>query len=208
MFAIQSPLRGSSKARSTEMNKCLKLEIAKGALSVWEWVFSDSKACRTDVLLVPCSNQQLPFRFRPTPVILQSAQWRSYLAGIDNWSSLSMVQGFGVAVKFDRASQVEISGRLEQYEMSRRPWPELKGDIGFAIVLLEHEDRRNRGALGFDMYSEGERRRAMSLAMATRRPASTLAVVLKQEIDGAVQPGFLIYVPVLNRATSRVDQFV
>jgi hypothetical protein len=34
MFAIQRPLGSRSTARSTEMNKCLKLEIAKAALNV------------------------------------------------------------------------------------------------------------------------------------------------------------------------------
>ncbi|TCP66554.1 hypothetical protein [Sphingomonas sp. PP-CE-1G-424] len=37
MLAIKFSIRGGLTPRSTEMNKCLKLELANEALSVWEW---------------------------------------------------------------------------------------------------------------------------------------------------------------------------
>jgi PAS domain S-box-containing protein len=66
------------------------------------------------------------------------------------------------------------------------------------IVFLEPEDRRNRAAMGFDMYSEPTRRRAMELARDSGTATVTRRVRLRQEIDQDVQHGFLIYVPVYS----------
>jgi signal transduction histidine kinase len=65
-----------------------------------------------------------------------------------------------------------------------------------AIRYLEPLDARNRAAIGFDMYSEPIRRRAMRRARDRGEPALSGKVTLVQEIFGPQQPGFLLYVPV------------
>jgi signal transduction histidine kinase len=74
----------------------------------------------------------------------------------------------------------------------------LDGDVDerYAIRYLEPLDARNRAALGFDMYSEPTRRRAMRRARDDAEPALSGMVTLVQEIHGPQQPGFLLYVPV------------
>ena len=66
----------------------------------------------------------------------------------------------------------------------------------YPIIYLEPEDRRNKGAIGFDMFSESTRRAAMERARDTGAPAASSKVTLIQEIDKQKQAGFLIYVPV------------
>ncbi|HWS56834.1 MAG TPA: CHASE domain-containing protein, partial [Pyrinomonadaceae bacterium] len=67
----------------------------------------------------------------------------------------------------------------------------------FPIVYLEPLDGRNRGALGFDMFSEPVRRAAMERARDTGAPAASGRVTLVQEeTEREKQSGFLIYVPV------------
>jgi signal transduction histidine kinase/ActR/RegA family two-component response regulator len=62
-------------------------------------------------------------------------------------------------------------------------------------VYLEPLDKRNRAALGFDMFSEPVRRAAMERARDTGEASASGMIRLVQEIDSDVQPGFLIYVP-------------
>jgi signal transduction histidine kinase len=86
-----------------------------------------------------------------------------------------------------------------------------------AIRYLEPLDQRNRAALGFDMYSEATRRAAMARARDEAEPALSGRVRLVQEIYGAEQAGFLLYLPVygsgpapagLEERRSRLTGFV
>ena len=65
-----------------------------------------------------------------------------------------------------------------------------------AIIYLEPFTGRNLAAFGYDMLSEPVRGQAMRRAMRTGEASLTGAVTLLQETHGAVQPGFLMYVPV------------
>jgi len=79
--------------------------------------------------------------------------------------------------------------------------PELDGTRPYAVAvtLLEPDTRRNRLALGFDMFSEPQRRHAMEEAARTSRPTASGKVVLQQEGESG-QPGFVIYMPVFQQA--------
>src|SRR5690606_6512331 len=61
------------------------------------------------------------------------------------------------------------------------------------------QDWRNRRAMGFDMYSEPNRREALDRARRTGEPAATGRVRLVQETDIRPQFGSLIYIPVHHR---------
>jgi CHASE1-domain containing sensor protein len=75
-------------------------------------------------------------------------------------------------------------------------WPKLPRQELHTITLLEPETPRNVAAIGFDMFTDPIRRRAMELACNRGRPAASGKVTLVQEIDEAKQSGFLIYTPV------------
>ena len=67
------------------------------------------------------------------------------------------------------------------------------------VTYLYPDTERNHRALGFDMYSEANRRAAMREAERTSRPTATRRIVLQQE-SGDQPPGFLIYMPVFEAA--------
>jgi signal transduction histidine kinase len=72
----------------------------------------------------------------------------------------------------------------------------------FPIVFLEPQDRRNRAALGFDMFADSVRREAMERARDKGVAAMSGAVRLVQELDEPdPQPGFLIYHAVYRDGT-------
>lgn len=76
------------------------------------------------------------------------------------------------------------------------------------IIYLEPSSLSNGKAIGFDMYSEPVRRRAMELAMRTGKPVTSGRVFLAQEQNRQV-PGFLIYMPVIDaRRRDTVKGFV
>ena len=62
------------------------------------------------------------------------------------------------------------------------------------VTFLLPDTVRNRRALGYDMYSDEDRRKAMDHAVSTVAPAATAPVILRQE--GSEQSfGFIIYMP-------------
>ena len=103
--------------------------------------------------------------------------------------------GFARRVGPDERAPLEAEMR-RQGQQGFHVWPEYPRPEYFPIVLLEPLDRRNRAAVGFDMYSEPARREAMARARDGGLPAATERVTLVQEIDAVKQPGFLMYVPV------------
>lgn len=76
--------------------------------------------------------------------------------------------------------------------------PEMRSEF-HTILFLEPLDRRNRAALGYDMFTEPVRRAAMERARDTGVAALTGKVTLVQEIDAKKQSGILLYVPVYRR---------
>ncbi|MDE8651335.1 CHASE domain-containing protein [Novosphingobium album (ex Liu et al. 2023)] len=83
-----------------------------------------------------------------------------------------------------------------------RPAP---SDQRFAtpVVYLEPLSRRNREAIGYDMYSESVRRRAMNLAIQLGKPVATGKLHLIQDEPDAGEAGFIIYMPVINNRGGR-----
>ncbi|MCR2832735.1 CHASE domain-containing protein [Parerythrobacter lacustris] len=77
------------------------------------------------------------------------------------------------------------------------------------ITYLQPDTERSRRALGFDMYSEPVRRKAMDEAERSTRPTATGKIVLIQEGTGS-DPGFLIYMPVFQegRTPRRLKGFI
>ncbi|MCA0902988.1 CHASE domain-containing protein [Qipengyuania aquimaris] len=69
------------------------------------------------------------------------------------------------------------------------------------VMFLQPDTLRNRRAIGFDMYSEPVRRKALDEATRTGRPTATGRVTLLQE-GGEERPGFLIYMPVFEGGVS------
>jgi len=111
------------------------------------------------------------------------------------------VQGIGWAPRVEPQDRERIRALVPiEVAADFRIHPPGERPVYFPIVYLQPLDRRNRAALGFDMFSEPARRDAMIRARDTGLPAASAKVRLVQEIDSNVQAGFLIYVPVYATA--------
>lgn len=78
-------------------------------------------------------------------------------------------------------------------------YPDGLRDEYVPIVLIEPLDERNRGAVGFDMFSEAKRQEALRNARDYGSPQTTGKLVLIQSKNQ--EPGFLIYIPVYRHTS-------
>jgi signal transduction histidine kinase len=113
------------------------------------------------------------------------------------------IQGIGFSVRvMPKAKDALVAQMRRQAVENFTIRPEWKRSDYHAIVYLEPLERRNKVAIGFDMFTEPIRRTAMSRARDTGTPAASGRVTLVQEIDPHKQAGFLIYVPVYRHGLS------
>jgi PAS domain S-box-containing protein len=127
---------------------------------------------------------------------IDAQQWQRFVRPLNLAEVVTGVQGFGFAAVVDKLSEEQVQG------LPSGAWsnPAGRGDHPqTAILYLEPQDVRNKHALGFDMASESVRRTAMERARDEDTAAVSARVTLVQEIDAAPQPGFLMYVSVLQR---------
>jgi signal transduction histidine kinase/CHASE1-domain containing sensor protein/CheY-like chemotaxis protein len=110
------------------------------------------------------------------------------------------VHGIGFSLRFTKQELPALVKQMQQAGFKDfHVWPETPPrDEYHAIIYLQPQNTRNRGAMGFDMFTEPVRQEAMRRARDTASPAASGRVLLVQEkLDPAnQQPGFLIYAPV------------
>ena len=123
-------------------------------------------------------------------------KFASFVEHLDIRNRFDGVQGIGFSIIVKNGEEdVVRSELLANYGIDRGIFPESGEDVRTAIMMLEPADERNRAALGFDMYSESIRRKAMQEAAQSNHVRATTKVELVQEIDDQKQPGFLVYLP-------------
>jgi len=124
-------------------------------------------------------------------------EFRRFVARIDMQGRYPGAQGVGFAAVVRPAEREALAEAMRRQGVEGfRVWSAEGREAETAILYLEPDDRRNREALGFDMFSEPVRREAMERARDTGGPAATGRLTLVQETDEEKQAGFLIYVPV------------
>jgi signal transduction histidine kinase len=131
-------------------------------------------------------------------------EFREYAAHLNVQRHFPGIQGIGFARRMERdeiRDLVEDMRALGLPFFAVRPLEPARADF-FPIVYLEPQDRRNRAALGYDMFSDSVRREAMERARDKGAAAISGRVRLVQELDEPdPQPGFLIYHPVYSDGT-------
>jgi PAS domain S-box-containing protein len=124
------------------------------------------------------------------------AEFRAFVERLDLPNSYPGVRGVGFARRVPAAGLEALSAEMRGEglaDFAVRPGG--AREEYFPIVYSEPQDARNRGALGFDMFSEPVRRAALERARDTAAPAATGRVSLVQEPQTDRQAAFLIYVP-------------
>jgi PAS domain S-box-containing protein len=123
------------------------------------------------------------------------AAWRRFVASTDAERRYPGMIALGyarqVTAKQVQALEAEVRhGGLAQFRL----WPQPAGPVHVPVVASEPE-HVNARALGFDMFTEPTRRRAIELARDTGRPALTGRLTLVYDKAQPVNAGFIVYVP-------------
>jgi signal transduction histidine kinase len=126
-------------------------------------------------------------------------EFRGFVERLDLRGRYPGMQGIGFAARIPAAQLAPALAALRAEGVSvPRVWPADPRDVYHPIVYIEPLDRRNRAAVGYDMFTEPIRRTAMERAASDGLPATSGRVTLVQEIDPDKQAGFLIYLPVYS----------
>ncbi|HEU4563270.1 MAG TPA: CHASE domain-containing protein [Gemmatimonadaceae bacterium] len=123
-------------------------------------------------------------------------EFNAYVARLETDDRYPGIQGIGFSRRVSAADTAAVMRELRRAVPEARIRPDTPRAEYNLIVLLEPLDRRNRAAMGYDMFTDSTRREAMSRARDTGGPVLSGRVRLVQEIDDGVQPGFLLYLPV------------
>lgn len=122
-------------------------------------------------------------------------EWGQFVSRLKLEHNFPGIQGVGV-VKAISASELAAYQAAAKTEQLPQIHPSGEREFYTSIMYLEPDNERNRAALGYDMFSEPVRRKAMQYAVEHNSTSISGKVTLKQEIKGPQQAGFLMYVPV------------
>lgn len=127
-------------------------------------------------------------------------EWIDFLESFNLQRNYPGVQGIGYAPyvrgseSMDSLVQVLRNSGFPDFQL----YPVGNREVYTPIVFIEPFDWRNQRAVGYDMFNEPSRRRAMERARDNNQAALTGKVILVQETNEDVQAGFLIYLPVYH----------
>lgn len=127
-------------------------------------------------------------------------EWNSYVLAQKLQEQYPGIQGVGFSKYIGNKQFLDLHEEefKQLFGQNYTVIPDSQRDEYTSIIYLEPQDKRNKVAIGYDMFSESVRRSAMSFARDNDTTSLSGKVTLVQEIDEDKQNGFLMYVPVYN----------
>lgn len=124
-------------------------------------------------------------------------EWHNYIEALQLKKNYPGVQGIGFAVMLKPEELVPFVEKIRKKDYTSFTLkPPGKREQYSMILYLGPMDKRNIEAIGYDMFSNPIRRKAMERARDTGLTSISGKVTLVQEIDDNQQAGFLMYLPV------------
>src|SRR5690606_5962667 len=124
-----------------------------------------------------------------------AAEFKAYFDGLHaetNFEGLRGIGMLGMAGAKDTALLESTILRLQGIEKVIRP-EQTENEWRAPIVLYGPLVRPEMSGLGFDMFSDPERRETILSAIDTDEPRATGRLLLGQATGGEIWPGFLIF---------------
>jgi two-component system, OmpR family, sensor kinase len=123
-------------------------------------------------------------------------EFRAYVRSMELDELYPGVLGVGFAARVRPGEKAVFEREVRGEGLSGfHIWPGTQGEA-YPVVFLEPFHQMNQRAIGYDLFSEPDRREAMERAMRSGRAAATGRLTLVQERgEASPQPGFLILAP-------------
>lgn len=131
-------------------------------------------------------------------------EWKTYTKNLSLSDNYPGIQGIGFAKFIQRNEMKNLESEMQKVYPGFKIKTNPSQRYLTPIIYIEPKDGRNVRAFGFDMFSEVKRREAMQRAMRTGEASITRKVILIQETNVGVQPGFLLYLPVYKKPEDNV----
>jgi len=134
--------------------------------------------------------------------------WENYVKNLKINEKYPGIFGIGFSKIVNKEEKDEL---IKQFRAEGFPnfriWPENEREIYTAIIYFEPLDKKNQRILGYDMFSEPTRRRAMELARDYGEATLSGKVIHIQETVNNIQAGCLMYLPLysMERDTSTLE---
>ena len=137
------------------------------------------------------------------------ADWRAYIAGLQltkNFPALQAVAFARVVTDADRENFVQEIRQSGLPDFAVRP----AGRRAFYVInaYVEPFTPDSSKALGFDLWSDKDRRQIMEQARSTGEPTITRKTVLKIDQASKPVPAFIMFLPVFGRSSPDVLGYV
>ncbi|MEO7031140.1 MAG: diguanylate cyclase [Herbaspirillum sp.] len=135
---------------------------------------------------------------------VKSTEFHSYIEALQLNADFSGIDGIGIVPLVPQAARVAHEAALRQQGATNyQIWPQGNRPLYAPMMWVEPPSAIGRALLGFDSYTNPQRRAAMELA----RDANVLSITSKLNMktaNGGVEPGFIMYLP-LYRAGAPHD---
>ncbi|MFC4294219.1 CHASE domain-containing protein [Novosphingobium tardum] len=118
-------------------------------------------------------------------------------------------EGIGWAARVERDDITVVQDEIRRSRprnFTIHPLPSEDQAFAVPVIFLQPETERSRLELGFNMYSDPQRRAAMQDAARYVRPTATGKVTLMHPPGTAPQTGFVIYMPVFGLSADGARQ--
>ncbi|HEX8376577.1 MAG TPA: CHASE domain-containing protein, partial [Pedobacter sp.] len=140
---------------------------------------------------------------------VEGKEWKTYVKGLNVEENYPGIQGLAVSKYLAIADSTRFLRELRIANSAYAISSTYDNEVIVPLLYIEPLNKRNERALGFDLYSEAHRRDAINRSIKTKQPSITRKIVLKQETQKNVQPGFLMFLPLFSDLEhSKVTGFV
>lgn len=118
-----------------------------------------------------------------------------FIQDTEVFSRLPGLQGLGYSIMIKKEQKNQFEKAMRKDFGTFKIWPKGFREIYSSIIVLEPQDWRNQTAMGFDMYNESTRKKAMDQATEENRAILSEKVFLVQGGERAELNGFLLFLP-------------
>jgi len=136
-------------------------------------------------------------------------EWRKFIKNVKINRNLPGIQGVGYSLIIPKN---QLKQHIQSFRENGSPdydiMPVGDREIYTSIIYLEPFSGRNLRAIGYDMFSEPIRRKAMEISRDSDYAILSGKVILVQETNEYVQAGVLMYVPVYRNGMQTNQTYI